>query len=499
MNTADVSTQARASKLDNIRSIYGQTVATELIPFQATNDRYELQAEGLISKANYNIKKMVFLLFINHRSVDHSSLRKAIENLYTAYLPKGTHPFIYLSLLLKPENVDVNVHPTKREVAFLNEDEIIESICDSMQQQLAGSNSSRTFAVQTVLPTAPVQRLDDSQIDTVSQKPKPIYAYNMNRNDTQDRTLDSMISRTQVPRKRPLQEMEDVFTESANGHMPMAVETDDGQANRPRVQINLTTVKELRAEVMEKKHDIFTDILSRHVFVGIADEDLSTALIQHETSLYLVSYDAIAESFFYQIGLAEFGNFGVISLSPPVKVYDLIRMALEDEQNLPMNMDVSKDEVAHKIAELLVDRRAMLEEYFSMSITEDGTLETLPLLLHDYLPDLDRLPSFLIGLGPNVDWESEKECFESFLHELARFYIPLAPLRVDNDTYEEELDTYRKQVEHVLFPAVKAHFIATTDLVRPAGIKGGLSTSEQRPAVVQLTSLQRLYKVFERC
>lgn len=43
-------------------------------------------------------------------------LKKMVENIYITLLPKGSHPFVYLSLEINPQNVDVNVHPTKREV-----------------------------------------------------------------------------------------------------------------------------------------------------------------------------------------------------------------------------------------------------------------------------------------------------------------------------------------------------------------------------------------------
>ena len=36
--------------------------------------------------------------------------------MYGSYLPKHTHPFVYLSITMDPGTIDVNVHPTKREV-----------------------------------------------------------------------------------------------------------------------------------------------------------------------------------------------------------------------------------------------------------------------------------------------------------------------------------------------------------------------------------------------
>jgi DNA mismatch repair protein MLH1 len=51
-------------------------------------------------------------------------VRRCLEQVYAAYLPKGTHPFIYLSLQFPPSHLDVNVHPTKQEVRFLDEEQV---------------------------------------------------------------------------------------------------------------------------------------------------------------------------------------------------------------------------------------------------------------------------------------------------------------------------------------------------------------------------------------
>jgi len=51
---------------------------------------------------------------------------------------------------------------------------------------------------------------------------------------------------------------------------------------------------------------------------------------------------------------------------------------------------------------LLISRREMLAEYFSLQLSPDGMVESLPLLLRDYTPNLDKLPLFLMRLGPQV-------------------------------------------------------------------------------------------------
>ena len=67
-------------------------------------------------------------------------------------LPSSMHELIHLpSLDIDPTKVDVNVHPTKSDVHFLNEDEVVEGIVAAVQSTLANANTSRTFTVQVGL------------------------------------------------------------------------------------------------------------------------------------------------------------------------------------------------------------------------------------------------------------------------------------------------------------------------------------------------------------
>lgn len=150
---ADVRTMPKSSKIDNIKTIYGPTVAKELLDVDLDDTKLAFKMTGYISNANYSVKKFTFLLFINNRLVECTNLRKAIEVVYVNYLPKDKHPFVYMSLNIMPSNIDVNVHPTKHEVHFLHEDLIIESIQKAVDTRLLGANKSRHYYTQTLIPT----------------------------------------------------------------------------------------------------------------------------------------------------------------------------------------------------------------------------------------------------------------------------------------------------------------------------------------------------------
>jgi DNA mismatch repair protein MLH1 len=88
-------------------------------------------------------------------------MKRAIEAAFVGSLPKSACPFVYLSLLLPPHTVDVNVHPTKREVHFLDEEAIIEKIADAMQTVLVKGEGAKSRVFEYQVGPA-YGRVDDS-------------------------------------------------------------------------------------------------------------------------------------------------------------------------------------------------------------------------------------------------------------------------------------------------------------------------------------------------
>lgn len=80
-------------------------------------------------------------LFVNGRPVKNPTVSHAIYDAYGSFLAKGRHPLFVLFIEVNPERVDVNVHPTKREVRFLDQELIHREVRQAIRNSLGASPS----------------------------------------------------------------------------------------------------------------------------------------------------------------------------------------------------------------------------------------------------------------------------------------------------------------------------------------------------------------------
>ena len=71
-----------------------------------------------LTEEHWSLDSHTIFPFSPDRLVECTALKRAIEIVYAATLPKASKPFIYMSIVLPSEHVDVNIHPTKREVGI---------------------------------------------------------------------------------------------------------------------------------------------------------------------------------------------------------------------------------------------------------------------------------------------------------------------------------------------------------------------------------------------
>lgn len=197
-----IRTSGNGDRLENIRLIYGSNVTADMIHADLDDEDFRFKMTASITTGNFNtMKKGIFLLFINHRLVESSNLKSSLDTVYSTILPRGMHPFIYISLELDPLNVDVNVHPTKHEVHFLHEEAIIEKIKDHLESKLLAQNDCRTFYTQSRLPfelESPSVRVEVEEGEKSLVADKTIYAKDLVRTDSKDQKLDKFFSQSQI-------------------------------------------------------------------------------------------------------------------------------------------------------------------------------------------------------------------------------------------------------------------------------------------------------------
>ena len=109
-------------------------------------------------------------VFVNHRPVDNVGLGMALREGYHTALMKGKYPVCCLFLEINPGEVDVNIHPAKREVKFHREREVRRFVADAVREGLANYHSQETEVTRQE-PDFGLQAVNVAAEPTAKQKP----------------------------------------------------------------------------------------------------------------------------------------------------------------------------------------------------------------------------------------------------------------------------------------------------------------------------------------
>lgn len=125
---------------ENIYSILGKDMVKELIPIEY-DDGY-LKVYGYISNNNlYRSNRNHQYFYLNGRYIVNHQLANAIERNYTSNIPNNKRPIFVVFLNIDPNEVDVNIHPTKQEVKFGDINRVYDIIYDIVKENLSKSIS----------------------------------------------------------------------------------------------------------------------------------------------------------------------------------------------------------------------------------------------------------------------------------------------------------------------------------------------------------------------
>jgi DNA mismatch repair protein MutL len=109
--------------LNRWTAVYGIETEKKMIPVDF--EREGLRISGFISVPEfYKSSRDAQFSFVNRRSVEIKNLTVLVRKCYGDSLPAGAHPYFVLFFDIDPERIDVNVHPGKKEIRFINESQL---------------------------------------------------------------------------------------------------------------------------------------------------------------------------------------------------------------------------------------------------------------------------------------------------------------------------------------------------------------------------------------
>lgn len=157
-------TSGNSNEKDMIYHIYGRDITAAVLPVNAENELFKVKGfigKPMVSRGNRNYENY----FINGRYIKSALLSKAVEEAYKGFMMQHQYPFCVLYVTMDTDLLDVNVHPTKMELRFSNNEEIYRRLYQIIRD---------TLTHKEFIPDVPVDTKREEKRAPIEQKiPEP--------------------------------------------------------------------------------------------------------------------------------------------------------------------------------------------------------------------------------------------------------------------------------------------------------------------------------------
>jgi len=145
-------TDGKGKTLSVIQTIFGHEVATKMKKIEINHPDFQMEGYlGLpdISKSH----RYHMYTFVNGRIVFMQKINQTIIEAFKPYLPPVRYPFVIFSFVIEPSLLDVNVHPSKKEIRFSKETLLKTILFDAISEQFKQTNLSVLPGFNATLPS----------------------------------------------------------------------------------------------------------------------------------------------------------------------------------------------------------------------------------------------------------------------------------------------------------------------------------------------------------
>ncbi len=138
LNKTVLKTTGQGDTLQTVKEVFSEDLSKNLRPVLKTDKISGLKISGYVSTPDYTrSSKKDYYTYVNSRIVKCPVFQKSIDMVYKDLIG-SRYPFIILNLELPPEDIDVNVHPSKKEVRYKNPNQVFNFIYSSIDMALSG-------------------------------------------------------------------------------------------------------------------------------------------------------------------------------------------------------------------------------------------------------------------------------------------------------------------------------------------------------------------------
>ena len=346
-----------------IYQIYGRDITRELIEIH-TKDRDEtIRIDGfigkpVISRGNRNFENY----YVNGRYVKSKIVTKAVEDAYHTFMMQHKYPFTCLHIQIKGSDVDVNVHPTKMEVRFSNQELVYRQIYQAILQGLQHKELIPQVTIGKERPAGrPSQGAAPEPFEVQRRQIEQPRGYQIQRK-VQPGELKSRVVETNTGSASATVAPASSFTKApsaaaGNGSMVREQgtgfygekrETGSGNENLVRPNLNLQVEQPVSKE-KDKKTDSPAPVVQNAEQMDLFDGKLLSPeakkhhkiigqvfdtywLVQMEDKLYIIDQHAAHEKVLYERIVKEMKARNVTSqiVSPPI----IISLNLEEQEKM---------------------------------------------------------------------------------------------------------------------------------------------------------------------
>ncbi len=306
---------------DMIYTVFGREIAANLLPVEHEEEIFSIRGfagKPVIARSNRNFENY----FINGRYVKSSLVAKAIEEAYRPFLMQHKYPFVLLHLKIEPEYLDVNVHPTKMELRFREEEEIYKKIYEAV---------SRALAQKELIPQVSLDKKKDIDEEKREEKraphPEP---FEVRRKQEAEKKLaqeraqnQDVVYENKAVYGRIAESSPSWLDEESVPQKPVSTQKMEGLAGKAK-ELETAAPPPNHTLPKEKQLDLFEEKLlepqsrKRHKLIGQLFD--TYWLVEFDQNLYIIDQHAAHEKVLYEKTMASLKTreFTSQMVSPPV-------------------------------------------------------------------------------------------------------------------------------------------------------------------------------------